>query len=477
MDHLGKKNYGTWALAGSFLGYYGLMRLGIGSGLIRYVPFHVGRGDHKSASEIVSTGIGIFLIVGLVIVVVSFLAAEAIARFYDGGPALAALVRILGLAAAIECPMRILGGTVRAHERWVEANLVTIATVLARALSLAGCVYLGYGLVQMGYAILGVTIFSLILTTIMFIKFCPLIRLRFSLLKVSQLRCLISFGFLTVIVTLAYSLCLDGHKLIIGKLISLEAVAIYAVVAVLMINARAVVVTPNRIFWPRFALLDGEGNHREMSRLLFQGTQYNTILASGIILLAIIAGPSFIGLWMGEGFESVSPILFILAVGYLIETSLAINASLLGGVGRQRAQAIFAVIEGVLGFALSILLGQRIGLVGVALGFTISITIVRGLLRTWYICRFLDVSILRYYVRCVLRPWLILGFLVALVYYSRFATYIHNWSSLVTFVVVAGCLYAFCAYAIAMNHDEKKNMLSHIRNLSMRMSIRSGVKG
>jgi O-antigen/teichoic acid export membrane protein len=364
MGHLGKKNYGMWALVGSFLGYYGLLRLGIGAGLMRYVPFYLGKGDHKSASEIVSTGIGIFVLVGIFILAVSFLAAEAIARFYNGGPELAALVRLLGSAAAIECPMRILGGTVRAHERWIEANLVTITTVLAKALSLAACVFFGYGLVQMGYAVLGVTIFALILTTIIYVKLCPLIRLRVSLVKVSQLRHLVSFGFLTVIATLAYSLCLDGHKLIIGKLISLEAVAIYAVVAVLMVNARAVVVTPNRVFWPRFALLDGEGNHREMNRLLFRGTQYNTILASGVILLVIIAGPSFIRLWMGEGFEAIYPILFILAVGYLIETSLVINASFLGGTGRQGAQAIFAAVEGLLGFGLSILFGWKMGFVG-----------------------------------------------------------------------------------------------------------------
>lgn len=469
MDRLGKKNYGIWALVGSFLGYYGLLRLGVGAGLMRYVPFYLGKGDHKSASEIVSTGIGIFTLVGIFILVVSFLAAEAIARFYNGGPELATLVRLLGSAAAIECPMRILGGTVLAHERWVEANLVTITMVLARTLSLAGCVFFGYGLVQMGYAVLGVTIFALIVTIVIYVKLCPLISLRVSLVRVSKLRHLVSFGFLTVIVTLAYSLCLDGHKLIIGKLISLEAVAIYAVAAVLMVNARAIVVTPNRVFWPRFALLDGEGNRREMNRLLFRGTQYNTILASGVILLVIIAGPSFIRLWMGEGFEAVYPILFILAVGYLIETSLVINASFLGGTGRQGAQAVFATVEGLLGFGLSILLGWKMGLVGVALGFTISVVLIRGLICTWYICHFMDINLFRYYVRCLLRPWLILGFLAAIVYYTGIVEYVHNWLSLIIFVITLGCLYTLCAYVIVMSDDDKRNLQSYIRKLFMRL--------
>ena len=264
--------------------------------------------------------------------------------------------------------------------------------------------------------------------------------------------------------------------MIIGKLISLEAVAIYAVVAVLMTNARAVVVTPNRVFWPRFSLLDGEGNHREMNRLLFKGTLYNTILASGIILLTIIVGPSFIGLWMGEGFEAVFPILFILAVGYLIETSLVINASFLGGTGRQGMQAVFAAVEGFLGFGLSILFGWKMGLMGVALGFTISVILIRGLVRTWYICHYLDISIFRYYVGCVLRPWLILGFLAALAYYTEIVEYVHNWPSLIIFVIILGCFYTLCAYVIAIGDDDKKNVRSYIRKLYMRILLLLGIK-
>jgi len=278
-----------------------------------------------------------------------------------------------------------------------------------------------------------------------------------------------------VITTLAQSMCLDGHKLIIGKLISLEAVGIYAVAAMLMMHARALVVTPNRVFWPRFALLDGEENHREVGRLLSRGTQYNSILASGIILLVIVAGPSFVGLWVGEGFESIYPVLAILGVGYLIETSLAINASLLGGTGHQGVQAVFAIIEGILGFGLSVLFGWKMGLVGVALGFAISVALVRGLVRTWYICHLLDINVFRYCVGCVLRPWLILGLFVSLAYYTRITKYMDDWVSLIVFMGAVGSLYALCTYAFAMNREEKMETLYHMGRLSKRILSLGGI--
>jgi O-antigen/teichoic acid export membrane protein len=202
--HLGKGNYGIWALVGSFLGYYGLLRLGVGAGLTRYLPFYIGRCDFKSASEIASTGLAIYSVVGVVIIGISIFAAETIARFYNAGPQLVSLVRIMGLAAAIECPMRILDGIVRARERWVVANCATVSTAIIRALGIASCVYFGYGLIEMGYVILAVTIFSMILFLIIFLKVCPLIQLRPRMVKFAHVQALVSFGLLSTIVTLAW---------------------------------------------------------------------------------------------------------------------------------------------------------------------------------------------------------------------------------------------------------------------------------
>lgn len=468
ISHLGMKNFGIWALVGSFVGYYGLLRLGIGAGIMRYVPFYVGRNDHKAASETISTGLSIFLLAGVVILLISALMADAIARFYRAGPELAALVVILGFAAAVECPLRIFDAGLRAHERWVSANFVAITTAVTRALGLAGCIYLGYGLVEMGYVTLIVAVFSLILVTIIFVKLCPAINLRFSMVKLAHVRDLVLFGLLTLVTTIAYALCLDGHKLIIGRMISLKVVGIYAVAALLMHRVRGLVWAPIQVFWPRFALLDGQGNHQEMIHLFRRGTLYSNILASGMMLLVVVAGPSFVELWIGQGFEAIYPVLIILSAGYLIDTSLAINGSFLGGTGRQAIQAVFATIEGVLGFTLSILLGRRMGLTGVALGFTISVALIRGLVRVWYVCHLLQESVFRYYAGCLLRPWLFVGLLAVLVHYARVLEHIHSWFSLIILVIAVGSLYTLCAYGVAMNHEERSNALYRIRKLYRR---------
>jgi O-antigen/teichoic acid export membrane protein len=472
---LGKRDFGIWALAGSLVGYYGLLRLNIGSAIMRYVPFHAGRGDDKGVCEIVSTALAIFLFVGSAILALSLLLADPIRRFYEAGPELATLVRIMGLAVAIECPMRIFSASVMAQERWVAANVVTIATRVLRALGLAGCLYFGYGLVEMGYVVLAVTVSSLILIIAVFIKFCPTIHLRVSMIRLSRFRSIILFGILTTIVTISYAWCLESHKLIIGKLISLESVALYAVVVMLVKQVRELVAAPSRVLWPRFALLDGENNRQELRHLFRKGTQYCSIFASWIILLFVVAGPSFIDLWMGKGFEAVYSVLIILAAGCLVETSLAINSSFLGGIGRQAVQAVFAAIEMIIGLTLSITLGRRMGLMGIALGFTISVILIRGLGRTWYICHFLDMSIFRYYGACLLRPWLVVGLLAALIRCVRFEQYVQNWLYFVIFVMAVSCAYILCAYSIVMNDEERKDIQCHLQKLCRHMLVLIGI--
>jgi len=461
-------HYGIWTLVGSFLGYYGLLRLGVGAGIMRYVPFYRGTNDESAASQVASTAMAMFLVISSAILLISMLVAEPIARFYEGGPELASLIRILGVAAALECPQRILDACVRAHEHWIVANFVTIVAAIGRALGLVGCVHFGYGVVEMGYVVLVVTILMGFAMAVVFARFCPHIQLRPSMIKLSQGQALLSFGILTAIASLVYAHTLQGHSLIIGKLISLEAVTVYAVPVLLIRNIRHGLLAPARVFWPRFAYLDGKDDSDKVASLFFRGTRLTAIFASGVMLIVFVVGPSFIRLWMpGEDFSAAYPVLLLLAGGYLIEGSQGIMTQLLSGTGHQAAQATFAAIEGAIGVSLSIILTWQLGLTGAALGFVIAIVLMRGIVCPWYVCRLLGTSLLRYYTTELLRPWLILAILTLGMYGLRLPKYVQGWLSWIGFGVALGSLYAFCVYAVALNTGERERILCYIKKLSM----------
>jgi O-antigen/teichoic acid export membrane protein len=259
--------------------------------------------------------------------------------------------------------------------------------------------------------------------------------------------------------------------------VSLEAVGIYAVAAVLIDRIRYIVWAPLQVSWPRFALLDGQNNHKEVIQLFHRLTRFSNLLASGIVLLVMVSGPPFIRLWVGDSFDAAHPVLLILGIGCLAATSLYATNLLLGSTGHQAAQAVFASIEGVLGVTLSLLLGYKMGLAGVALGYTIAVSLIRGLICPWYVCYLLKLNVYQYYIQCLLRPWLIVGFLVALGHYSGILQYVDSWFSWIILTAVIGCVYSCAAFAFAMNRQEKKKLLSVIQQFIARIPIPAGIKG
>ncbi len=474
MAHLGKARYGTWILISSFVGYYGLLRLDVGSGVMRYVPFYAGQNRRKEAGEIISTAMAVYTTVGLTVLALSNIIAEPLARFYGGGEEFALLVRITGLAAALECIMRVYEVSLRAFEKWIAANIVVVGVSILQAIGLALCVYSGLGLIHMGMVVLGATVASLLLMLMLFRQSCRGISLSFRGIRRGHLRALTTFGMLTTIITLVGTFRIQGHELIIGKMISVDAVAIYAVAGWLIINAKALVTAPNRVFWPRFAWLDGGNKTTEVSSLFIKSTKVNTVFSSAIILVIMTAGPAFIKLWVGPGFESVFGALMILGAAVLIETSLTSTGMLLAGTGRQRFQAGAMLIEGIIGIGSGVVLVRYMGLAGIALGYLVSVAVMRGVVCVWYICRIFGLSMIGYYANAVLRPWLILFGLAGIAYKSGLTSYLHNWVSLTAFVFAVCSVYSVIVYFVGIDGSTRRLIAEKARRAGSLVLARAG---
>lgn len=469
LAQLGKKDYGVWSLTLSFVGYYGLMQLSVGSGIMRYVPFYEGREDSETACQVVSTGLAMFTVVGLMILLISEVLAGPLSRFYHGGSDLEMLIRLTGLAAAIECPTRIFDATLRAREKWIVANIISAGNGIMYALSLATSLLVGGGLIGMGLALILSDTITMLASVVAVRRNCPEIHLSPLLVRWLLLRELLGFGVLTVVGTAAYSMVLQNHKLIVGKLVSLEAVAVYAIATQFIERVRGIVWAPLQVAWPRFALLDGQKNYEQVRELHRQTTRYSAMLSSGGILLLMVAGPPFVALWLGKGFEASSALLLILGLGCLVESTLYGNSCFLGGTGRQNIVARFACVEAVFGLGLSLLLGWKLGMLGVAWGYTVFVILIRGLACTRYVCKLIQVDQLNYYRRTLFRPWLMLGVIVLAAQLLEVPCHASTWISWFVLVFALASLYALLTWVCVLNRDEKKWVLDKVQILPLRV--------
>ena len=201
--HLGDKRFGMWTLVSSFVGYFGLLRLGVGTGVFRYVPLFRGKNDKSKVSEVISTGMAFYMGVGVLILAVSWVFADSIANFFEGGEELSALIRIIGFAAALECPVLILDAAIRGYEGFYLVNLISILGTVIRAGALFGCIRMDYGLVQMGWVVVIVTLLTLIAQVIAFKIFCKGIESGVRKINVAVLKLLVLYGLIIMVETSA----------------------------------------------------------------------------------------------------------------------------------------------------------------------------------------------------------------------------------------------------------------------------------
>ncbi|MHC4397331.1 MAG: oligosaccharide flippase family protein [Planctomycetota bacterium] len=457
ISHIDKDGYGIWTLAVSFVGYYGLLQLGIGAAILRYLPFHEGRGNQKAMIGAFSTAVAFYLMLSSVILCVTMLAAGPVSEFFKQGAEFTQLFRLVGLSVAIGCPVWVLDATIRSCEKFVPANAVTLITSLFRAVALAVVLRQGRGLVAMGWVMVALGLLSLSLNIITLLLTCRNIRFSLKAISADHLRTLISFGIMMTLMSFGFMLRFQVDRVVIGRFMGMEALGIYAVAATLLMHFRNSVGAAARVLFPRFGYLDGKGRFDESVSLFLKSTKLVSVIACGIAGALIAIGPSFVKLWVGPGFEASYAVLLVLALAQMVDQSQTSSIALLAGHGKQGVLAVFAVAEGTAATVLAVLLVPKYGVIGVAAGLAIPMVIAQAIVRPLYVCRFISVGFVEYYRKCLLRSWIL-----AAAFFMPLRMLIEDsiggWIPLILVATAVALVYLFIAYFFVFDTEERRSI-------------------
>jgi O-antigen/teichoic acid export membrane protein len=458
--HLGKTGYGIWALVGSFTGYYGLLNLGVDSALTRYIARYAAQGDEESLNETASTAITMFCCTGVIVVIVSFLMAEPLARFFKVGPDqfddFRQLVRIIGFVTGLSFPAGVFGAIIRAHEKFVAVNCAAIAITLLQSALVVLFLVLGWGLSGVALASLGGGLTALVVNYFLSRRLTPHLHIRLALAKWRVFRMLIAYGSVTTIIVVAD--LVRGSQMdsfVVGKWVGLSAVGVYAIASVIKGYVVRLVATGMAVLTPRFAALDGKEDHAQLRRLLVKALSISGFLSFGACLMAILFGKQFILWWIGEDFAEAAAIVWILTAGTAFAVSQNPAIGFLYALNKHYAYAIATIIEGVMNLALSIVLVHQYGMIGVAFGTLIPLLLIKVLIMPFYVSRIAGLSILDY-----LRPFLtpcVIAVVMALAGYglgivTRNATTLRY---LLCAGTIAGTVYVGIWYGITRLHKPR----------------------
>lgn len=414
--HLGQGGYGIWSLVASILGCYGLLDLGVSSALGRYVAWYDARGETHELNETVSTALLFFIIVGLGVAGGVALGAVAIGHLFldeaDRVREFAWVLRLLGLATAINLLGQVFRSVLLGLERFVHRNVIAVMSQIVRAAMVVGVLLQGWGLV----GVAAVTLLSDAVATVAYVwvvrRTCPTLHVSRGRLRWRSLRPLLAFGLTSSVIVAADVIRVNIDSMVIAWLISVEAVAIYHVAVLLVRYTTRFVFHGMGVLTPRLAGLDGQARHRELRGLVIRSMWVSAFLTAGGCLLLVVLGKAFIQLWVGAGFDAAYPVLAVFAGGMYLELAQLPAVNALYAMNRHRYLAVTRSIEAVANLVLSIIMVRYLGIVGVAVGTLIPLLIVNTLVQPTYMVKLLGVRRWTFYqpmIVCLLPACAMLG--------------------------------------------------------------------
>ncbi len=459
IHRLGNQHYGLWILIGSVIGYYGLLDLGIGSSVVRYVSKYIAADDEQNLNGFVNTVLFMFILVSIAAIIVSGVLSLFLADFFDLSEADAALfsrlVLVLGMAFALSFPGGVFGGILQAIQRYDVNNVMEISCSIAKAGMTVYFLSRGGGLMALGLITLLFKCIDVPYKIFFALRLTPMLKIDLRLAQKSKLRDIFGYSIFAFIWRIADRFRFHMDSVVIGAFLSAGAITFYSIGARLMTYYLRLTGAFSSVTTPMFSSMEARDQSEKIRNLLTNGTRYLSLIAIFVGMSLILYGKPFIRLWIGEGYSSSYYVMLILIVPYMIALSQSMSLTAAYGIGKHKFLSVVTIGEGVLNLALSILLVRRYGIYGVALGTAIPMLIVKLFIQPVYICREVGIPITKY-VAGLFRPFLVGAVYIAIAKVATSMFHIDSYIRLFFSISVSFVFFAGFAAVLCLNGNERR---------------------
>ena len=378
VHRLGDPVYGVWTLLGSLTGYLGLLDFGITPSTVKKVAEYRAQDDQNAINRVVTGGVAVFIVIGAV----SFLASIGISFFFNdlfpnplSQKTAAALVLLTGLNLAVTFPASVFIGVLRGFQRYdIDASVSTLA-LIARSILIVVLLLKGYGIIALAIAtfVFDMARLAYLLKRVYEINSGLCVARQFF--DKEEMRRLFAYSSHFFLIAVGNRINFLTDSIVIGIYLSVAAVTPYSIALRLVSYLRELVIEMTGVLMPAITHLHTTKATEGVRELHIRATKYAALLSLPVGALFLILGDSFIGLWMGARFVTeyrAQDLLAALTIGIVVNLIGSPTGTVLTGLGRHDIVARFSILQALTNLAVTLILVKRLGLMGVALGTTIS---------------------------------------------------------------------------------------------------------
>lgn len=393
---LGDSQYGFWIFINSIAGYAGLMYLGFGATVSRYVAKYQASEDWQNLNETVS----------LVTCVYSLMACVALAftgilvliapwlNDWQGHSLLEIrlVILLLGLNVAAGLVGSVFGGILIGARRFDLERLVYFLSDVARLIFLVTLLRKEWGLVIIAAIYLGMTVAENLAYAFFSWKVVPTLSIHLKHLNLPAFRRCFSFSSFAFLNALASQLIYATDTVVIGTFLGAASIVPYYIALRLCQFIKQPVEQISEICMPTAGALQAQSRDETLRALLVRAMGVALLLTGGMFIGCVYFSPLLLNLWMGPGYDETYGLLLVLFASQIVALPVGVIRAFLFGTGNVRVPALIYLAEAVANLILSISLCFWLGNLGVAIGTALPILLFELLILLPYGLRVLSIS-------------------------------------------------------------------------------------
>jgi O-antigen/teichoic acid export membrane protein len=402
----------------SVVQYYWLIDLGFRSATIKMFAQFRATDEPELLNELISTSLLYStLAAGAIIALTMFVAPYAERIWPVHQPVFPQLIRIAGVSFALGMIFNIFGACVEGSQRFDLLGHIWITTTVVRSAGVFLALYAGYGLLAMGFVMLGAQLLSYLMTYLSYRQVAPNVRVSWRLATIPMLRRVSSYGFHSFTTIVSNRLLGQGLPSIIAFLLSKEAVTYYMTPLRIMDYAMDGVGRVGMVTTPNAAELSAKGRQSDLAQLGVYANRYCLCLFLPLVSMLLVYGYEIYGLWVSPGFAAASAYLLpIMVISHAVASGQFNSVSILFGMGRHKTWSRTLLAEGLVTAGGMWFVLPRYGLYGGALLAGVAMIVNRSIVACILVSRELKISAIRYASRIYLVPLSISAGVTSLLY-------------------------------------------------------------
>jgi O-antigen/teichoic acid export membrane protein len=405
IHYLGKSAYGLWMLTASITTYFSALELGYGGAVIKFVAEYRAKKDARALNEILSTLQYVFSAMGVLAYLIALVVAWQLPRIFNLDPDQVNIGRIVLLIIATNITLHFMsavyGGVVNGFQRYYLNNVIGTVATIAGAIVNVAVLWLGYGLIELVAATTIVRMAPYYLYRRNARMVFPELRISLGLFRRERLKELTSFSVYLAVIDWSSRLNYTIDTFTIGIFLNTTAVGVYSVGLRLSEALFRMTNQLHTFLFPAVVHRATEGRIDEQRRLLIQAGRFQLAIAVALCGCMVAVADVLIRAWVGPGFESGYLSAQILAYVVVLRAWMGLPSTVLKGSNHPAFVAKAAACCAVANVLLSVVLVQSLGILGVALGTAIPVTIAAAFAIFPAACRAVELPVLTGYRRIV----------------------------------------------------------------------------